>query len=125
MYCPKCGVQNPEGASYCQSCGSPLNLTSQTSGGTPINTAQPVPPPLQKTVGEPRMSGLAIASLVVGILGLSLLALIFGWIALNQMGKDPNLSGKGLAIAGLVLGIVGLAAGIIMAFVFIGLATFR
>ncbi|MBN1366707.1 MAG: DUF4190 domain-containing protein [Dehalococcoidales bacterium] len=34
-------------------------------------------------------------------------ALIFGAIALNQMGKDPNLSGRGLAIAGLVLGIIG------------------
>ncbi len=57
-------------------------------------------------------SGLAIASMVLGILWIywlgSILAIIFGHIAISQAGKDPNLRGKGMAIAGVVLGYVGI-----------------
>ncbi len=52
-------------------------------------------------------NGLAIASLVLGILWLfwigSVLALIFGYIARSQM-KSSRQSGDGMAIAGIVLG---------------------
>jgi hypothetical protein len=61
-----------------------------------------------------RTSGFAIASLVLGILGFSILAIIFGGVAINQTGKDPNLSGKGMAVAGLVLGIIGFIAELII-----------
>jgi hypothetical protein len=60
-----------------------------------------------------RTSGLAIASLVLGIIWLywigSILAVIFGHVAISQMKKDPQIGGRGLAIAGLVLGYVGVA----------------
>lgn len=57
-------------------------------------------------------SGFAIASLVLGIvwgfwIG-SILALIFGYIALRQIKRSQgSLSGRGMAIAGVVLGWVG------------------
>ena len=58
-----------------------------------------------------RTSGLAIASMVLGILWIywigSILAVIFGHIAINQASKDPSITGKGMAIAGLVLGYIG------------------
>ena len=58
-----------------------------------------------------RTSGLAIASMVLGILWVywigSILAVIFGHIAISQARKDPTLRGKGMAIAGLVLGYIG------------------
>lgn len=65
-------------------------------------------------VSAPRTSGLAVASLVLGILWLwgigSLLAVIFGATAMNQISKSNNqITGKGMAIAGLILGILGLA----------------
>ena len=57
-------------------------------------------------------NGLAIASLVLGILWVwwigSVLAVIFGHIAISQVGKT-NQGGRGLAIAGLVLGYIGIA----------------
>ena len=57
-------------------------------------------------------NGLAIASLVLGILWLywigSILAVVCGHVALHQM-RTSGQSGRGLAIAGLVLGYVGLA----------------
>jgi hypothetical protein len=60
----------------------------------------------------PGTNGLAVASMVLGILWLwwlgSLLAVIFGHIALGQI-KRTNQGGRGMAIAGLVLGYVGIA----------------
>ena len=59
-----------------------------------------------------RVNGFALASLVLGIVWLfwlgSLLAVIFGHIAISQMRSDETYRGKGMAIAGLVLGYVGL-----------------
>jgi hypothetical protein len=64
----------------------------------------PVAAPLPKTT-----NGLAVASLVLGIVWIywigSILALIFGYIAKGQI-KDSQgqQSGRGMAIAGIVLG---------------------
>jgi hypothetical protein len=70
---------------------------------------QPVP------AGQ-RTNGMAIASLVLGIVWLwwlgSILALIFGYIALGQI-KKQHEGGRGIAIAGIVLGWVGVATGIL------------
>jgi hypothetical protein len=57
-------------------------------------------------------NGLAIASLVLGILWIywigSILALVFGYMAKNQIDRSGGTqSGRGLAVAGIVLGWVG------------------
>ena len=61
-----------------------------------------------------RTSGKAIASLVLGIIGLFLfgviagvLAIVFGALARKEIDRDPTLGGHGMATAGLVLGIIG------------------
>ncbi len=50
--------------------------------------------------------------MVLGILWIywigSILAVIFGHVAISQTGKNPTLRGRGMAIAGLVLGYVGI-----------------
>lgn len=55
-------------------------------------------------------NGLAIASMVLGIVWVywigSILALIFGYVARKQI-RERNQSGDGMAIAGIVLGWVG------------------
>jgi hypothetical protein len=60
-----------------------------------------------------RTSGYAIAALVLGIVWVfwigSVLAVIFGHIALNETNREPQVQGKGMAIAGLVLGYGALA----------------
>jgi hypothetical protein len=74
-----------------------------------MNTLTPTPPVsvyAQRTAGVQRTSGLAVASLVLGIIGFSILAIIFGGVAIGQTGKDPNLGGRGMAVAGLVLGTI-------------------
>jgi hypothetical protein len=56
---------------------------------------------------------MAIASMVLGIVWIywigSILAVVFGHIALRQIKRDPYSTGRGMAIAGLVLGYVGVA----------------
>jgi hypothetical protein len=61
-----------------------------------------------------KKKGLAIASLVLGIVGFffggGLLGLIFGAIQLSLIRKYPNeYGGKTMAFAGLVLGIISVA----------------
>ena len=81
-------------------------------------------PPAPPTLPASKTSGLAIASLVFGILGAtcllpllgSLLAVIFGIIALNKIKASQSaLCGNGQAIAGIVLGGIGLLMVPIMA----------
>jgi uncharacterized membrane protein YvbJ len=100
MFCSQCGEKNAAGAKFCSKCGEPLTKAAAAAVEAP---AAPAP----RAVGEKRTSGMAIASLILGILGISLLAIIFGGIGISQTGKDPNLKGRGMAVAGLVLGILG------------------
>lgn len=112
MFCPQCGQSIPEGASFCPTCGRQGALPNAGSPGlspsplTPIGALAPVA--VEKT------SGMAIASLIFGVLflfPLNILAIIFGHISLSQIKKSAGrLGGKGLAIAGLVLGYLGIAA---------------
>lgn len=69
-------------------------------------------------------NGLAIASLVCGVLGFStcgvtsILAIIFGHISLSQIARNDE-DGRGLGIAGLVLGYVAVAIGVIILLIII------
>jgi uncharacterized membrane protein YvbJ len=106
MFCPQCGEENPDGAKFCTKCGAALKAK-----------AEKAPAPAPAATGE-RTSGMCVAALVMGILGLffnllAILAIIFGGIGMSQTGKDPNLKGRGMAVAGLVLGIIGIIGWII------------
>ncbi len=49
MKCPSCGLENEEGAKFCQSCGAPMGEAAATSapeeGAAPPPTAEGAPPP--------------------------------------------------------------------------------
>jgi hypothetical protein len=68
-------------------------------------------------VQQPSTNGMAIASMVLGILWLywigSILALVFGYVARDQIKKNGQ-SGDGMAIAGIVLGWVGVGVAIVV-----------
>jgi hypothetical protein len=80
--------------------------------GQPPYGQQPYPPqPYGYGYPPPRRTnGLAIASMVLGIIWLywigSILALVFGYVARKQI-RERGESGDGMAIAGIVLGWVG------------------
>ena len=72
-------------------------------------------------------NGMAIASLVLGILWIywvgSVLALIFGYVARQQI-RERGEGGDGMAVAGIVLGWIGVAvAALLVVFVGIGAMT--
>ncbi len=93
MYCPKCGTENPEDAQVCGSCSSTLPTIQQEVRDTDAQT-----------------SGLAIASLVLGLLSFctffttGIVAIVLGIISLVKINKSGGrLKGTGFAIAGIAV----------------------
>ena len=88
-------------------------------GGQPPGIPPPVPyggyAPIVPTVGN----GLAVTSLVFGIIGFcipilgGIVAIITGILGLSRT-KDPRVGGRGLAIAGLVLGCISILASLVV-----------
>jgi hypothetical protein len=105
MFCPKCGSELPQGASACRKCGAVLP-------GEPAYKAA-----AQEPAATPKISRLALASLILGILILSPLlgllfgiaALILGAVALIRItASRGKLIGKEMAACGIILGMLGI-----------------
>jgi type II secretory pathway pseudopilin PulG len=100
-YCPNCGTRIPEGAKFCPNCQQSLMQIQRPEA---LQTPPPIPASMSKT------SGMAIASLILGILGLlffllGIAGLILGIIALNKIRQSAGaLRGSGLAIGGIITG---------------------
>ncbi|HKV79164.1 MAG TPA: DUF4190 domain-containing protein [Candidatus Sulfotelmatobacter sp.] len=103
-FCLGCGNSLAEGEQFCGACGR------DSLAGAGVARVDP-----EVAFGlPPETSGKAIFSLICGtlfiILPLSIVALIFGYLALSEIRKSPGrLKGRGLAIAGIVLGYLGVA----------------
>lgn len=70
--------------------------------------------------GPSRTSGLALASLGLGLAGLfiapliaSTVAIVLGHFARRDVKRDPTLAGAGYALVGIVLGWIGVAIGVV------------
>jgi hypothetical protein len=110
MYCPQCGEAIADGSRFCSKCGAPTVIQH-----VPVQQVS-IP---QYVTATSRTSGMAVASLVLGIISLllnplAILAIIFGGVALSQTSHNPTLGGRGMAIAGLVLGIIVVVFWIVM-----------
>jgi len=68
-----------------------------------------------------RTNGLAIASLILSILGFSIVGAILGHVALSQI-KRTNEAGSGLAIAGIILGWVSFAGFLLVLIIIVGIS---
>ena len=96
----------------CTNCGRPLQEgTYACPYCTPNFAPTYIPPGSGYYVSAPQTSGLAIASIVVGILSvcccnlLGILAIILGLVAISQINKSGGrITGKGLATGGIVIG---------------------
>ena len=107
-FCTACGNQVPDGnAGFCSRCGAQL-----LPAGTPLPAS--ATPPLPGTTIAPATSGLAIVSLLCGILFFffpsAIAAIIFGHISRSDIRRSGGRkTGAGIAMAGLILGYVGVA----------------
>ena len=105
IYCSNCGTQSVESDVFCRNCGRPLTRATADYTAAPGQAAAAQPTIILQEP-PPHTSGLSIAALVLGLLGIWPLAIIFGGIGISQTKPGRNVSGRGMAIAGLVLGIV-------------------
>lgn len=96
MFCANCGAHVSEDDSFCRECGAPLIQEKSQA----VTVYKGEKSEVQRT------SGFAISSLILGIIGFSIFALIFESVAIHQTGKGRNLKGRKIAIAGLVLGTI-------------------
>ena len=105
----------------------PAPVPTTTPGGPPQQFGGGLPPPPPPAAGPypgapvygqapagPSANGLAIASMVLGIVWVfgigSILAVIFGFIGRKQIRESGGRqNGGGMAIAGIVLGFIGVA----------------
>ena len=98
IQCPRCNAISLMTANSCSSCGIPFTLEGTLQG--------------EKSASN----GFATSSLILGVLGIptcmiflpSLLAIVFGIIALVQIRGISNKSVRATAIAGMACGAVGL-----------------
>ncbi len=95
MNCPQCGNEIPAGATDCPYCRAAAQAGNYA--------------------GQPATNGMAVASLVLALVGFfcvpfigPLLGLIFGIIALNKINGNPGVwKGSGMAIAGIIISGIG------------------
>ena len=141
MYCKVCGKELPEGAARCSECGTPVDGTGENnqpgsrstdnsyyqdnrsqyqyqyddsnSGGQPVYEHQ-----------SSARKGFAIASLVMGIVGLvgsccslatfGVLSLLLGVVGLIFGILGLKSQGKGMAIAGIIMAALNLVIGVLI-----------
>ncbi|NIA22176.1 MAG: DUF4190 domain-containing protein, partial [Anaerolineaceae bacterium] len=119
--CSHCGkeveVEDAYGGSrgQCPGCGQEIAVPQAADPGGATMSGAAAPPPagrpvavLDQQAAPKKTSGMAIASLVCGLLGClgitAILGVIFGLLGLRQVNRsEGRVGGMGLAIAGLVL----------------------
>jgi prepilin-type processing-associated H-X9-DG protein len=125
--CPQCGasfsVPDAHAGEHgkCPQCGTLVHVgAGESEHGTWDQNVAHQPPtyrvPYQPPESQPQLrSGLAIASLICGIIGmviclpLGVAGIIMGIIALTRINREPRVyAGQGMAIAGICTGAVGL-----------------
>ena len=100
MFCRKCGTQLPDTASFCNGCGTEID-----PGDRP--QPPPVEPALKWLIPIGR-SGFAIAAGYLALFSVLLLpapfALLFGILAVCDIKRHPEKSGRGRAWFAVVMG---------------------
>jgi type IV pilus assembly protein PilA len=109
MFCSRCGHNNPEGNQFCGRCGQSL-IAGAVASSMPQTPVMPDP--------DARTDGKAVASLILGIGGLTFFSIFAGIpaVILGHMSRSRikqsmgKLKGEGMALAGLIMGYISFLA---------------
>lgn len=135
-FCPNCGSEVQDGASFCTSCGGKLpqdeSLNQENSGDSIFgfedqstnsnptynnqNTYQNQTTNQNQNnaqVEPQKTNSMCLVGFILSFF-FSLIGIIVSCVGLSQLKKNPNEKGKGMAIAGIVIGSVGLVFQIIV-----------
>ncbi len=101
-FCHTCGSELAPGSMVCPTCHTSVAQTGASGWGPPVPSR------------DAKTSGLAVASLILGILFLifpaAILAIVLGHISRSQIRDSAGrIKGAGMALAGLILGYAGVA----------------
>ena len=113
-YCPSCGTENPDNRQFCSECRSRLPGATRSAADPRKETAILRTAPATKPTPDSAGFGdrkLSTASLVLGIIGLGIPAVITGIIALRQ-----HRPGSRRALAGVILGAIGTVVLLVLVF---------
>jgi hypothetical protein len=77
----------------------------------------PVPDQLQPAPSSDKWNVLSIVAFVISLLGFNIIAVILGFIGLNQVNKSGE-RGKGFANAAIIIGLLSIILGIILGFLY-------
>ncbi|SFR90519.1 protein of unknown function [Agromyces sp. CF514] len=82
--------------------------------------AAPVPPaqPAAPVAPSEKWNVLSIVGFVLSIIGFNVVAIVLGFIGLNQV-KKTGERGRGLALAAVIIGFASIVIGIILTIVFV------
>ncbi|MEW9531455.1 DUF4190 domain-containing protein [Microbispora sp. NPDC049125] len=114
--------------SYGNDPGDPRNYGAPQEGSYPPPAGYGYPPqgPYGYPPQAPGTNGMAITSLIMGIVGLvvcgftAVLGVILGHVAISQI-KRTGEQGHGMAVAGLIVSYIAIAAWILLAVVWLGI----
>lgn len=102
--CPECGIEISTEAKYCPYCGRPIEGQRYHE----VHYYQ------QEQGQPPGSSGLAIASMVLGILSITFTCLGVGWIfgiialILGMVSLCGNYRGYGMAVTGVITSVISI-----------------
>jgi hypothetical protein len=110
MRCPNCQSDNPDDGTFCVVCGVRLNNTPPSSEGQPTivmptlvppqTPAAPAATPIAQPVAPPpRTTGLALSSMIIGIVTLSLMTVAVVLAAIGVVARNSLPAGIGFLFA--------------------------
>lgn len=110
-----------ENAAAHSAASRPTPSPAAPAGNQPAQAAPAASPvaPYAPAAGQvAHTNGFAIASLVLGLVGATWIAILFGYLAKSQIRRTGE-SGSGMATAGLILGYVGLVVVVVLTIVYV------
>ena len=110
MFCKNCGNTMADGTTFCPNCGANQAVQAPVQPQQPVYGYAPGPQP----VAQPA-KGLAVASLVMGIISIFLLPLVTGVLGIIFGGVAKSKGNRsGAATGGIVCGIIGLVSWLLL-----------